>query len=94
TNSYKISGGLHGVGVSVVNALSEWLELKIWRANKEYFIKFRDGATEVPLLLKGDSSEKNGTEITFLPSVTTFSTIEFNFATVEHRLRELAFLNS
>ncbi|WP_375331427.1 DNA topoisomerase (ATP-hydrolyzing) subunit B [Candidatus Tisiphia endosymbiont of Oplodontha viridula] len=93
-NSYKISGGLHGVGVSVVNALSEWLELKIWRANKEYFIKFRDGATEVPLLLKGDSSEKNGTEITFLPSVTTFSTIEFNFATVEHRLRELAFLNS
>ncbi|WP_342278309.1 DNA topoisomerase (ATP-hydrolyzing) subunit B [Candidatus Tisiphia endosymbiont of Myopa tessellatipennis] len=93
-NSYKISGGLHGVGVSVVNALSEWLELKIWRANKEYFIKFRDGATEVPLLLKGNSSEKNGTEITFLPSVTTFSTIEFNFATVEHRLRELAFLNS
>ncbi len=93
-NSYKISGGLHGVGVSVVNALSEWLELKIWRANKEYFIKFRDGATEVPLLLKGDSSEKNGTEITFLPSITTFSTIEFNFATVEHRLRELAFLNS
>ncbi|WP_417904855.1 DNA topoisomerase (ATP-hydrolyzing) subunit B [Candidatus Tisiphia endosymbiont of Micropterix aruncella] len=93
-NSYKISGGLHGVGVSVVNALSEWLELKIWRANKEYFIKFRDGATEVPLLLKGDSSEKNGTEITFFPSITTFSTIEFNFATVEHRLRELAFLNS
>ncbi|BFD46570.1 MAG: DNA topoisomerase (ATP-hydrolyzing) subunit B [Rickettsia endosymbiont of Sergentomyia squamirostris] len=93
-NSYKISGGLHGVGVSVVNALSEWLELKIWRANKEYFIKFRDGATEVPLLLKGDSLEKNGTEITFLPSITTFSTIEFNFATVEHRLRELAFLNS
>ncbi|MFP3017404.1 MAG: DNA topoisomerase (ATP-hydrolyzing) subunit B [Candidatus Tisiphia sp.] len=93
-NSYKISGGLHGVGVSVVNALSEWLELKIWRANKEYFIKFRDGATEVPLLLKGDSPEKNGTEITFLPSVATFSTIEFNFATVEHRLRELAFLNS
>lgn len=93
-NSYKISGGLHGVGVSVVNALSEWLELKIWRANKEYFIKFRDGATEVPLLLKGDSLEKNGTEITFLPSITTFSTIEFNFATVEHRLRELSFLNS
>ncbi|MDR0329205.1 MAG: DNA topoisomerase (ATP-hydrolyzing) subunit B [Rickettsia sp.] len=93
-NSYKVSGGLHGVGVSVVNALSEWLELKIWRANKEYFIKFRDGATEVPLLLKGDSLEKNGTEITFIPSITTFSTIEFNFATVEHRLRELAFLNS
>ncbi|WP_341756904.1 MULTISPECIES: DNA topoisomerase (ATP-hydrolyzing) subunit B [unclassified Candidatus Tisiphia] len=93
-NSYKISGGLHGVGVSVVNALSEWLELRIWRDNKEYFIKFRDGAAETQLVLKGDSVEKKGTEITFLPSITTFSTIEFNFATVEHRLRELAFLNS
>ncbi|WP_375318864.1 DNA topoisomerase (ATP-hydrolyzing) subunit B [Candidatus Tisiphia endosymbiont of Oplodontha viridula] len=93
-NSYKISGGLHGVGVSVVNALSEWLELRIWRDNKEYFIKFRDGAAETPLVLKGESVEKKGTEITFLPSITTFSTIEFNFATVEHRLRELAFLNS
>ncbi|MCC8371935.1 MAG: DNA topoisomerase (ATP-hydrolyzing) subunit B [Rickettsia endosymbiont of Pseudomimeciton antennatum] len=93
-NSYKISGGLHGVGVSVVNALSEWLELKIWRDNKEYFIKFRDGVTETPLALKGESVEKSGTEITFFPSITTFSTIEFNFATIEHRLRELAFLNS
>ncbi|MDD9335209.1 MAG: DNA topoisomerase (ATP-hydrolyzing) subunit B [Rickettsiaceae bacterium] len=93
-NSYKISGGLHGVGVSVVNALSEWLELRIWRDNKEYFIKFRDGAAETPLVLKGESVEKKGTEITFLPSITTFSSIEFNFATVEHRLRELAFLNS
>ncbi|MDN3030739.1 MAG: DNA topoisomerase (ATP-hydrolyzing) subunit B [Candidatus Tisiphia sp.] len=93
-NSYKISGGLHGVGVSVVNALSEWLELRIWRDNKEYFIKFRDGATETSLTLKGDSVEKSGTEITFFPSITTFSMIEFNFATVEHRLRELAFLNS
>ncbi|MDR0296615.1 MAG: DNA topoisomerase (ATP-hydrolyzing) subunit B [Rickettsia sp.] len=93
-NSYKISGGLHGVGVSVVNALSEWLELKIWRDNKEYFIKFRDGVTETSLALKGESVEKSGTEITFFPSVTTFSTIEFNFATIEHRLRELAFLNS
>ncbi len=93
-NSYKISGGLHGVGVSVVNALSEWLELRIWRDNKEYFIKFRDGAAEMPLVLKGESVEKKGTEITFLPSITTFSSIEFNLATVEHRLRELAFLNS
>ncbi len=93
-NSYKISGGLHGVGVSVVNALSEWLELRIWRDNKEYFIKFRDGAAETPLTLKGESAEKSGTEITFFPSITTFSMIEFNFATVEHRLRELAFLNS
>ncbi len=93
-NSYKISGGLHGVGVSVVNALSEWLELRIWRDNKEYFIKFRDGAAETPLVLKGESVEKKGTEITFLPSITTFSSIEFNLATVEHRLRELAFLNS
>ncbi|WP_375359490.1 DNA topoisomerase (ATP-hydrolyzing) subunit B [Candidatus Tisiphia endosymbiont of Neophilaenus lineatus] len=93
-NSYKISGGLHGVGVSVVNALSEWLELRIWRDNKEYFIKFRDGAAETPLVLKGESVEKKGTEITFLPSITTFSSIEFTFATVEHRLRELAFLNS
>ncbi|MCC8416715.1 MAG: DNA topoisomerase (ATP-hydrolyzing) subunit B [Rickettsia endosymbiont of Gnoriste bilineata] len=93
-NSYKISGGLHGVGVSVVNALSEWLELRIWRDNKEYFIKFRDGATETSLALKGESVEKSGTEITFFPSITTFGMIEFNFATVEHRLRELAFLNS
>ncbi|WP_375333763.1 DNA topoisomerase (ATP-hydrolyzing) subunit B [Candidatus Tisiphia endosymbiont of Xenochironomus xenolabis] len=93
-NSYKISGGLHGVGVSVVNALSEWLELRIWRDNKEYFIKFRDGTTETSLTLKGESVEKSGTEITFFPSITTFSMIEFNFATVEHRLRELAFLNS
>ncbi|WP_425363006.1 DNA topoisomerase (ATP-hydrolyzing) subunit B [Candidatus Tisiphia endosymbiont of Hybos culiciformis] len=93
-NSYKISGGLHGVGVSVVNALSEWLELRIWRDNKEYFIRFRDGAAETPLTLKGESVEKKGTEITFFPSITTFSMIEFNFATVEHRLRELAFLNS
>lgn len=93
-NSYKISGGLHGVGVSVVNALSEWLELRIWRANKEYFIKFKDGVAESPLVLIGDSANKKGTEVTFFPSITTFSMIEFNFATVEHRLRELAFLNS
>ncbi len=93
-NSYKISGGLHGVGISVVNALSEWLELKIWRNNKEYFIKFREGFTEAPLMLKGDSLEVKGTEITFLPSIIIFNKIKFNFATIEHRLRELAFLNS
>ncbi|KAJ6644902.1 DNA gyrase subunit B [Pseudolycoriella hygida] len=93
-NSYKISGGLHGVGVSVVNALSEWLELRIWRTNKEYFIKFRDGVAEAPLTFQGESVGKKGTEITFFPSITTFSTIEFNFATIEHRLKELAFLNS
>lgn len=93
-NSYKISGGLHGVGVSVVNALSEWLELKIWRDNKEYFMRFRDGVSEAPLELKGDATGKRGTEVTFLPSLTTFKHIEFNFATIEHRLRELAFLNS
>ncbi len=93
-NSYKISGGLHGVGVSVVNALSEWLELKIWRSNQEYFVKFKDGVAEAPLLLQGEALGKQGTEVTFFPSITTFSTIEFNFATIEHRLRELAFLNS
>lgn len=93
-NSYKISGGLHGVGVSVVNALSEWLELKIWRGNQEYFVKFKDGVAEAPLLLQGKALGKQGTEVTFFPSITTFSTIEFNFATIEHRLRELAFLNS
>ncbi|WP_341764520.1 DNA topoisomerase (ATP-hydrolyzing) subunit B [Candidatus Tisiphia endosymbiont of Beris chalybata] len=93
-NSYKISGGLHGVGVSVVNALSEWLELRIWRNNKEYFVKFKDGAAEAPLVLQGEAIGKKGTEVTFFPSITTFSAIEFNFATIEHRLRELAFLNS
>ncbi|MCC8369322.1 MAG: DNA topoisomerase (ATP-hydrolyzing) subunit B [Rickettsia endosymbiont of Oxypoda opaca] len=93
-NSYKVSGGLHGVGVSVVNALSEWLELRIWRANKEYFIKFHNGVAEAPLACLGDAIERKGTEITFFPSVETFSKIEFDFATIEHRLRELAFLNS
>ncbi|CAF0758536.1 unnamed protein product [Didymodactylos carnosus] len=93
-NSYKISGGLHGVGVSVVSALSEWLELRIWRDNKEYFVKFKDGVAEAPLLLQGEALGPKGTEVTFFPSITTFSAIEFNFATIEHRLRELAFLNS
>ncbi len=93
-NSYKVSGGLHGVGVSVVNALSEWLELRIWRANKEYFMRFKDGASVSPLELIGESDNKKGTEVTFFPSAEIFDAIEFNFATLEHRLRELAFLNS
>ena len=93
-NSYKVSGGLHGVGISVVNALSDWLELRIWRNQKEYFIKFKNGDSEAPLAIIGDGIGKKGTEVTFMPSISTFTNIEFNFATLEHRLRELAFLNS
>lgn len=93
-NSYKVSGGLHGVGVSVVNALSEWLELRIWRNNKEYLIRFNNGITEAPLAIVKEDINKKGTEVTFFPSVETFTNIEFDFGTIEHRLRELAFLNS
>lgn len=93
-NSYKVSGGLHGVGVSVVNALSERLDLRIWRDGKEYFVRFKHGVVESPLKEMGPANGMQGTEVTFLPSKETFTTTDFDFATLEHRLRELAFLNS
>jgi DNA gyrase subunit B len=93
-NPYKVSGGLHGVGVSVVNALSTWLKLTIWRDGKEHFIEFRDGEALSPLRVSGPAGDRRGTEVTFLPSPQTFTMTEFDFATLEHRLRELAFLNS
>ncbi len=93
-NAYKVSGGLHGVGVSVVNALSEWLDLRIWRGGEEHYMRFRHGDADAPLKLMGPAGENRGTEISFLPSTKTFTKTEFDFATLEHRLRELAFLNS
>jgi DNA gyrase subunit B len=93
-NSYKVSGGLHGVGVSVVNALSRWLELTIWRDGKEHFMRFEDGASVAPLKMVGEAKGQKGTKVTFFPSDEIFTFINFDFATLEHRLRELAFLNS
>ena len=93
-NSYKVSGGLHGVGVSVVNALSQWLTLTIFRDDKEHRLTFRDGEADGALEVVGDAKGQSGTHITFMPSTETFSSIKFDFATLEHRLRELSFLNS
>jgi DNA gyrase subunit B len=93
-NSYKVAGGLHGVGVSVVNALSEWLDLRIWRNDKEHYMRFRLGVAEEPLKVVRETKGKRGTEVSFLPSTQIFTMTEFDYATLEHRLRELAFLNS
>ena len=93
-NSYKVSGGLHGVGVSVVNALSETLELRIKRGGGEYFLRFRNGVPEDKLERVGDAGDETGSEITFTPSTAIFTKTEFDFTTIEHRMRELAFINS
>jgi DNA gyrase subunit B len=93
-NSYKVSGGLHGVGVSVVNALSTRLDLRIWRNDKEHFMTFAHGEAQGALEVVGAANGRKGTEVTFLPSTETFTKTDFDFGTLEHRLRELAFLNS
>ncbi len=95
-NSYKVSGGLHGVGVSVVNALSEYLDLTIRRDGKEWTMRFKhgDAGDDLKPIRDLDEGERNGTHVTFLPSTDTFTNVEFDFETLEERLRELAFLNS
>jgi DNA gyrase subunit B len=93
-NSYKVSGGLHGVGAAVVNALSEWMEVRIWRDGHTHFIRFRHGEAESPLAVVGPAERPCGTEVTFKPSPETFTRTEFDFSVLERRLRELAFLNS
>ncbi|WP_435256966.1 DNA topoisomerase (ATP-hydrolyzing) subunit B [Thioclava sp. FR2] len=99
-NAYKVSGGLHGVGVSVVNALSDWLELRVWRNDKEYYARFENGETVEHVREVGDAPGQKGTEVRFMASAKTnrtdgtFSNLEYSFKTLETRLRELAFLNS
>ena len=93
-NSYKVSGGLHGVGAAVVNALSEWMEVRIWRNEREFFLRFEHGETVQPCKEIGPSDHPNGTQVTYKPSALTFTKTEYDFAVLERRLRELAFLNS
>ncbi|WP_323014949.1 DNA topoisomerase (ATP-hydrolyzing) subunit B [Devosia sp.] len=93
-NSYKVSGGLHGVGVSVVNALSVWLRLRIRQKGQIHEMSFTHGEADAPLRVVGEYEGRSGTEVIFLPSSDTFSMVEFDFKTLEHRLREMAFLNS